>query len=85
MKVIITCNIDAYKKDCFPVLSQVPRVGDLIVVKNDFYSYFESKKLPTILEVKQVIWGESDSVSISVHYMQQTIESAKYSGVNLYP
>jgi len=85
MNIIISCNIDAYEMDCFPKLSQVPRKGDLILVNNAFHNHYAKKKLPTILEVKQVMWGENDFVSVSVHYMQCTIDSAKLSGINLYP
>ena len=85
MNIIIQTNIDAYKTNCFPTLSQVPRVGDLIIITNSFHSYYESKRLPTVLEVKQVMWGDNDFVSVSVHYMQSTITAAQYSGVNLYP
>jgi len=85
MKVIITCNIDAYREECFPYPSQVPRVGDLISVLNSFSSHYKNQKLPTLLEVVQVIWYENDTVEVNVHYTKTTIQSAKITGINLYP
>ena len=85
MNIVITCNIDAYKHNCFTSLEQVPRVGDLVAVTKLFNPYFQGKRLPLLLEVKQVIWHENGHVEVNVHYTKTTIESAIISGVNLYP
>jgi len=85
MNVIITCNIDAYKKGCFPHPSEVPRVGDLVSVLSNFHSYYEKMKLPIFLEVVRVVWYENNTVEVNVHYTANSIAQAKITGVNLYP
>ena len=59
MLVKFSTNIDAYKKDCFPHLLTIPpRVGEKVMVKSDFKSYFLEKRLPISLEVVGVTWYE---------------------------
>ena len=59
MKVVFKTNLDNYKTNCFPKdLSQVPRVGEKVMVNEVFIKYFNDKNLPIRLEVVDVIWTE---------------------------
>ena len=84
MKVIFITNLDNYQNHCFPEkLTMVPRKGDIINVTEVFVKYFEDKKLPTRLEVVDVIWGEKD-VKCELWYKEIDVRAAKISNINLY-
>jgi hypothetical protein len=83
MKIIIATNIDKYKGGKFPDLSIVPRIGEHIQVKDIFVSYFKDMKLPTILQVFDVKYTESDIIC-EVHFRRIDLEFAKLNNINLY-
>ena len=57
MSIVFKTDLEEYKTNCFPDnLTQVPRVGDFIVVNELFLEYYMTKKLPCTLEVIKVFW-----------------------------
>jgi len=85
MKITVHTNIDRYKKySVFPeYLSQVPRIGDTILVTEIFKKYFIDQKLPLRLEVVDVIWSEH-GVTCELYYKKIDIDIAKQNGINLF-
>lgn len=87
MKIICKTNIDSYKgtiQNCFPDhLTFVPRVGESVLVKESFIKHFESKGLPTKLDVEYVYYTE-DTVNIWLGFSKLDLERAKVNNVNLY-
>jgi hypothetical protein len=82
--VYLKSNIDAYK-GLFPLTFKtpdVPRVGDMVSIADD--SRLKYEWLPTMLEVKRVIWYE-DSVEVDLHYSEIQAKSLKLSGHNMFP
>lgn len=83
MKVVFSTNIDNYKGSNFPDFSIPPRKGDTVQVLDSHIDYFKNRKLPTRLEVVDVVWKEN-YVICELHYKQIDIEVAKISGVYLF-
>ena len=84
MKVVFRTNVDHYQKPCFPInLDAVPRKGDDVAVTGAYKSYYESQKLPTVMEVVNVTWGES-GVICELWYKKIDIEYAKLSNIKLF-
>ena len=55
MKILFHTNIDAYMGNVFPTdFTHVPRIGEKVRVKSEVMNVFQSKKLPTRLEVVDV-------------------------------
>lgn len=77
--------VDAYQKQCWPRLSEVPRIGDTVEVTADFKSYFSSKRLPTSMRVVNVTWKEDNIVLCELWYDKTDLEIAKMSDINLFP
>lgn len=88
MKIKFTTNLDNYQKACFPeVLTIPPRIGDSVLVRKVWYRYFLDKKLPTQLEVVNVIWTEDYSEEIVIcelWYKNIDVEFAKLNKINLF-
>ena len=85
MKVLFKTNIDNYStKRCFPENFEIPpRIGESVRVKESFVSYYETRKLPTVLKVVDVIWTE-EYVLCELDYSKFDLQAAKLSNVNLY-
>ncbi|MEO6303837.1 MAG: hypothetical protein ABIP51_11765 [Bacteroidia bacterium] len=83
MKVIFKTNIDRYKTNCWPEnITIPPRIGETVLVVEVFQNFFISKKLPTRLEVVDVIWSDK-GVICDLWYKKQDIEIAKLSNTKL--
>lgn len=84
MKVIFRTNIDNYQTNCFPEnLTIPPRIGESVMVTEVFGSYFSNKKLPTKLEVVDVV-HTNKGILCELSYRKIDIETAKVSGINLW-
>lgn len=84
MLVIFKTNIDHYKTNCFPKnLVIPPRIGETVSVTDTFESHFRDKRLPTRLEVVDVIWTE-DGVVCELWYKEIDVKSSMLSGVELF-
>lgn len=83
MKIIFHTNVDHYKTNCWPTITEaVPRIGDTVMVTEVFFQYFESKKLPLQMKVVDVVWTDH-GVVCELWYRDVDIEAAKLSGVKL--
>jgi hypothetical protein len=84
MKVVFNTNIDHYKTNCFPTnLTQVPRIGEKVLVNEVFGKYYADKKLPLRLEVIDVLWCEAGAI-VELHYCEIDVKIANQNGVNLF-
>lgn len=77
-------NLDQYTGEDFADsfgFDIVPRTGDFIEVRRDRILKFESKRLPTRLEVVSVTWHLSDSgrpeATVELWYNKTDLELAK--------
>lgn len=85
MKIVFKTQVDAYKTNCWPEnLTQVPRIGDTVVVKEAFTGYYSNKKLPLQMEVVDVTWMDI-GVVCELHYKEIDIKIAAQNKTNLYP
>lgn len=85
MKIVFKTQVDAYKTNCWPEnLTQVPRIGDTIVIKEAFGNHFSSRNLPLRMEVKDVSWMDL-GVVCELHYKEIDIKIAAQNKTNLYP
>lgn len=63
MNILFRTNIDHYKKNCFPTnFKMPPRIGESVSVIDIFIDSFTKRKLPTRLEVVDVIWSENSII-----------------------
>ena len=84
MKVTFFTNIDHYKTNCFPEnITIPPRIGETVLVKVVFAMYYSQIKLPTRLEIIDVIWTDQ-GVICELWYKKIDIKAAKVSGVSLF-
>ena len=84
MKIIFRTNIDHYINNPFPTnLTMVPRKGETVLVNKSSRNYYVSLKLPTRMEVVDVVWDE-DIVIVELHYKKHDIEMAKILGIELF-
>lgn len=84
MNIFFSCNIDHYKSSHFDnTMTQVPRVGETVLVSHEYLYYFKSRKLPLRLEVVDVVWS-GNTVVCELWYKKNDVDSAKLSGVNLF-
>lgn len=91
MIVIFKTNLDQYQGEHFGSRfgwkEAVPRVGDLVEVRGLYYSHFQSKKMPTRLEVVRVTWQEVyDDIEVTVElwYNKLDLELAKNAGAPVF-
>lgn len=84
MRIIFKTNLDRYQVNCFPEnLQQVPRKGDLVLVKESFFSYFSEKKLPLRLEVVSVTWLDGGAIC-ELWYNETDLKIAKESKADVF-
>ena len=80
MNIIFHTNLDAYNSSYFPTdLTFVPRIGEKVAVNKTIAHYLRNKKLPTRLEVVDVIYHE-DYVECELWYNQQDKQIADAAG-----
>ena len=83
MNIYFKTNLDRYKTNCFPTnLTQVPRVGDKILVERVFIKFYENLGLPIFLEVVDVYWS-SEGVICELWFSKNSMNLAEAKGVNL--
>jgi len=84
MNIIFITNVDKYRRNCFPTGLQIPpRIGESVSVLETFKSHYFNQKLPTRMEVVDVIW-EEDCVVCELWYKKIDVEKAKILGIQLY-
>ena len=83
MIVKFKTNLDRYDNSHFPRFEIPPRIGETVLVSGAAYNYYKNEKLPTRLEVVDVVWGE-DSVTCELWYKQIDVDIANRNGVNLF-
>ena len=90
MKRNIICRtaVDRYKgNDTFAPLVDIPRIGETVEVSDSFRSWFTDRKLPTRMEVIDVIYTtefKKPVVIIELHYKKLDIEIANQNKVELF-
>lgn len=83
MKVIFKTNVDHYKTNCWPTNIDIPpRKGDTVMVVEAFDKHYQSKRLPTEMEVVNVTWTEK-AVLCELWYKAIDVRLAELSGVKL--
>lgn len=83
MRVVFKTNIDHYKTNCFPKnVTTPPRIGEKVLVNDVFFDYYTHKKLPTKLEVVDVLYSQH-GVVCELWYTKIDIETANLRGIKL--
>lgn len=84
MKVIFKTSLDHYSSYvCFPINLEIPpRIGETVNIVDSLRTHFQQQRLPTRMEVVDVIWTEH-AVICELWYKKQDVEAAKFSGVKL--
>ena len=77
MKIRLRTNIDAYNQVEWPVLSVVPRKGEIVFVHSNSNSYCEYNKIPKRLEVSQVYYYQ-DIIEVDLWFNE--IDHRLYNG-----
>ncbi len=85
MKVKFSTAIDAYRGgDMFPQhLTQVPRKGDAVSVRQELINNYRNKNFPTTLEVVSVTWFETYALC-ELWYSQRSLDTARTLEVDLF-
>lgn len=74
MKITFKTDLKEYQFNCFPEnLTQVPRIGDFILVREATLQYYASEKLPCYLEVTKVFWTDK-GVVCELDYTKKDLE-----------
>ena len=58
MKIKFKIENDNYIDSYFPILTQVPRINDKVVLKEEYHNILFEQKLALIVVVNDVIWNE---------------------------
>lgn len=84
MNIKFQTNLDRYNGTNFPTnLEHVPRIGESVQVVTESLAHFRSKKLPTALEVVDVI-HTADAVICELWYKKTSLAIANAAGINLF-
>lgn len=84
MKILFDTNLDNYNLSSFPEnLTYVPRVGEVVMVREELIKYYLDKKLPITLEVVKVTHTES-GVVCELWYSKIDLERATQNKINLF-
>ena len=83
-KIKFKTNLDKYQGNCFPSNLEIPpRVGEKVAVVEGFISHYMNRKLPTTLEVVDVLHTEK-LIVCELWYSKTDILSAEVSNVDLF-
>ncbi len=87
-QITFTTTLDRYKGDIFPSqLSDIPRVGDFVQIRQECLNSFKKNGLFIELQVKKVTWKESNGnsvVEIDLHYSEMQAKILQQEAVHPY-